>query len=90
MNERFLPGQIIVRRELLDDKPWLTYPVRVVEDSADLLALYMAQGTPMTFGPGPFSWGPHPWQAIADTWQSPGVLQLQRPGDLYAVGLLER
>ncbi|MFG3013369.1 DUF402 domain-containing protein [Streptomyces cinerochromogenes] len=85
MTERFSPGQVIVRRELLDGKPWITYPVRVVEDSDELLAVYLAQGTPMTFGSGPFSWGPHPWQAIADTWQSPGVLQLQRPGDLYAV-----
>ncbi|KUJ69001.1 hypothetical protein ACZ90_14195 [Streptomyces albus subsp. albus] len=85
MTERFLPGQVIVRRELLDDRPWLTYPVRVVEDRDDVLAVYMAQGTPMTFGTGDFTWGPHPWHAIADTWQSPGVLQLQRPQDTYAV-----
>ncbi|WP_240800582.1 DUF402 domain-containing protein [Streptomyces sp. ICN441] len=47
--------------------------------------MYLARGTPLTFGHGDLRWGPHPWRALAPEWQSGGVLQLQRPGDGYAV-----
>lgn len=83
----FMPGEIIVRREMLDGREWLVYPVRVVEDGPDLLAVYLAHGTPLTFGTGEFRWGVHPWANLDPTWQSEGVLQLQRPGDGYAVWL---
>jgi hypothetical protein len=82
---RFSANEVIVRREILDGGEWLVYPVRVVEDTVDLLAVYLAQGTPLTFGDGEFRWGPHPWTAFEPFWQSEGVLQLQRPGDGYAV-----
>ncbi|AKJ10262.1 hypothetical protein ABB07_09620 [Streptomyces incarnatus] len=81
----FEPGAIVLRREILDGRPWLSYPVRVVADRPDLLAVYLARGTALAFGDGDFSWGPHPWQRIAGHWRSHGVLQLQRPGDAYAV-----
>lgn len=83
----FTPGEIIVRREMLDGREWLVYPVRVVEDGPDLLAVHLAHGTPLTFGTGEFRWGVHPWAHLDPTWQSEGVLQLQRPGDGYAVWL---
>lgn len=81
----FAPGEVIVRREVLDGREWLVYPVRVVAHDAGELAVYAAQGTPLTFGQGEFSLGPHPWQAIGGTWQSEGVLQVLRPGDGYSV-----
>ncbi|MFE2063286.1 DUF402 domain-containing protein, partial [Streptomyces sp. NPDC059467] len=81
----FSAQEVIVRREILDGREWMVYPVRVVEDTGDLLAVHLAQGTPLTFGPGPFRWGPHPWTAFEPYWQSEGVLQLQRPGDGYSV-----
>ncbi|MFB7664981.1 DUF402 domain-containing protein [Kitasatospora sp. NPDC056138] len=82
---RFASGEVVLRREVLDGRTWLSYPVRVVADRSDLLAVYLARGTPLTFGEGPFRWGPHPWRDVAAHWRSHGVLQLQRPGDAYAV-----
>ncbi|MET8327062.1 DUF402 domain-containing protein [Streptomyces sp. NPDC005181] len=67
----------------------MRYPVRVVADSPRLVALYLSQGTELGFGKGPFSWGPHPWQQIGDRWQSPGVLQLHRPGQGHSVWVLK-
>jgi len=81
----FSVNEVIVRREILDGREWMVYPVRVVEDTGDLLAVYLAHGTPLTFGGGEFRWGPHPWTAFEPYWRSEGVLQLQRPGDGYAV-----
>ncbi|WP_244224096.1 DUF402 domain-containing protein [Streptomyces tirandamycinicus] len=85
MDTRFRVGEVIVRREMLDGLEWLVHPVRVAGDDEHALAVYLARGTPLTFGHGDFRWGPHPWRALAPEWQSGGVLQLQRPGDGYAV-----
>jgi hypothetical protein len=81
----FAPGTTILRREVLDGRTWLSYPVRVVADRSDLLAVHLAHGTRLSFGEGDFTWGPHPWHDVADHWRSRSVLQLQRPGDAYAV-----
>lgn len=85
MDTRFREGEVIVRREMLDGREWLVYPVRVAGDDEHALAVYLAQGTPLTFGRGDFRWGPHTWLEFAHVWQSSGVLQLQRPGEGYAV-----
>ncbi|MFE4053343.1 DUF402 domain-containing protein [Streptomyces sp. YIM B13518] len=85
MQARFTPGQVIARREMLDGREWLLYPVRVVADEGDLLVVYLAEGTPLTFGTGDFRWGPHPWSEIDPFWQSDGVLQIQRSAAAYAV-----
>ena len=85
MQQSFSVGQIILRREILDGREWITYPVRVVVDTDEVLGVFLAHGTPMRFGTGPFRWGLHPWAATGRTWQSEGVLQVQRPGDAYAV-----
>ncbi|GAV38400.1 DUF402 domain-containing protein [Streptomyces acidiscabies] len=85
MSRSFAPGEVIVRSEVLDGKEWVVYPVRVVLDAPDLLAVYVHQGTRLTFGGSDFSLGAHPWAASDRFWRSAGVLQLQRPGDWYAV-----
>jgi len=85
MGRPFAPGEVIVRREILDGKEWVVYPVRVVLDEPDLLAVYVHQGTELTFGGSDFSLGEHPWAVSGRIWRSAGVLQLQRPGDWYAV-----
>ena len=75
-------GEVILRREVRNDGwAWVTMPVVVVRDEPDLLATYIAEGTPFTFPPGPET---HPW-AGRDAWQGHGVLMLQRPGDAYAI-----
>ncbi|MEU5660893.1 DUF402 domain-containing protein [Streptomyces sp. NPDC047737] len=85
MQARFTPGQVVARREMLDGREWLLYPVRVVADEGDLVAVYLSERTPLTFGAGEFSWGPHPWSLHDPVWQSDGVLQIQRASDAYAV-----
>lgn len=81
----FREGDFILRQEILDGREWIAYPVRVVADTADVLAVYLAQGTPLRFGDGAFRWGTHPWARLEPHWKSEGVLQVQRPGDAYAV-----
>ncbi|MFJ8076283.1 DUF402 domain-containing protein [Streptomyces sp. NPDC096176] len=85
MEPRFSTGQVIVRREVLDGREWLVHPLRVVFDDGCTLAAYLARGTPLTFGLGEFKWGLHPWIEFDHSWQSTGVLQLQRAQDGYAV-----
>jgi Protein of unknown function (DUF402) len=74
--------EVVVRREVLNDGHcWLHCPVRVVQDTPDLLATYLAEGTEFTFPPSP---RPHPW-GTRKRWQGHGTLMLQRPGEAYAV-----
>ncbi len=72
----------VARREVLQGRPWLVIPMRVVADTGDLLALHVAEGTPLEFPTHPF--GPHPW-SFTDRWRDTDVLQLLRPGDAYSV-----
>ena len=42
---RWSPGEVIVLQDVYEGKLWAARPVIVVEDSADLLALWCPQGT---------------------------------------------
>jgi hypothetical protein len=55
----------------------------VVVDEAELVALYMPEGSPLRFAPDFFG-APHPW-SHKDRWHGHGVLQLQRPGEMHAI-----
>lgn len=80
-------GQVIVRREVLNDgRPWLEVPVIVVVDEPGLLATYIAEGAPFRFPAGdwPSPDGRHPWHG-KERWLGHGVLMLQRPGEPYAI-----
>jgi Protein of unknown function (DUF402) len=83
---RWEPGDLIVRREITCGRPSVAWPVRVVLDSSDLLALFTPTGTPFAFSdlPYPNPEGRHPWSPHK-AWEGHGVLMLQRPGDAYAV-----
>ncbi|GLW14894.1 hypothetical protein Stsp01_16370 [Streptomyces sp. NBRC 13847] len=85
MSRVFSEGEVIVRREILDGREWMAYPVQVAADDGVTLATYLHQGTQLAFGGGDFRWGIHPWAAFEPYWQSDGVLQLQRAGDGYSV-----
>jgi len=75
-------GETILRREVRNDGwAWLQTRVQVVRDDPNLLATYIAEGTPFEFPPGPET---HPW-AGRQAWEGHGVLMLQRPGELHAV-----
>ncbi|MFJ9556022.1 DUF402 domain-containing protein [Nocardiopsis sp. NPDC101807] len=82
-------GAIVRRRDVLDGRTWIGYPVRVVVDSPGLVALYLSRGTRLDFGTGRFSWGAHPWSHVGDLWQSAGVLQLHRPGSRHSVWVVK-
>jgi hypothetical protein len=81
---RWQRGDAIVRRELVHGRPWLGQPALVVEDTAELLAIYVPGGSELAFPDGDWPGGRHPWQGH-DRWQGHGVLQLQRPDEAHAV-----
>jgi len=63
-------------------------PMWVVEDSDQILALFLPTGAPLGFAPGrwPITGERHPWD-IGDrpVWKGHGVLHLHRPDDPYSV-----
>ena len=77
------PGEIVVRREIWRETPWLASPVVVVEDAPELLVTFLPEGTRFAF-PRSADGRPHPW-AGRSGWTGHGVLMLQRPGEAYAV-----
>ncbi|TDC85302.1 DUF402 domain-containing protein [Micromonospora sp. KC606] len=84
---RFAPGDVVVRREVLRGEVWFGCPTICVEDSADLLALYLPPGAEFGFPEhGSFPCGRHPWQVAGHTaWSGHGKLMLQRPGEAHSV-----
>lgn len=83
---RWQPGDQIVRREICLGRPWLGQAAVVVEDSDELLALYVAEGSELAYPDGDWPGGRHPWHGKG-RWRSHGVLQLQRPDEAHAVWL---
>lgn len=100
MSERWEPGELIVRREVLGLGPgfhpsprpdwygraWEALPVFVVEDTDEHLVTYIPEGAEMGFveGDWPTPDGKHPWHRKTH-WEGHGCLMVQRPGDPYAV-----
>ncbi|GGM41089.1 hypothetical protein GCM10011608_27320 [Micromonospora sonchi] len=84
---RFAPGDVVVRREILRGEVWFGCPTICVEDSPDLLALYLPPGAEFGFpDTGSFPCGRHPWQVAGHTaWTGHGKLMLQRPGEAHSV-----
>jgi hypothetical protein len=66
-----------MRREVVRGTPHLIYPVRVVEDVGDRLAVFLASGTPISSPKGSWPWSDegHPW-AARGRWEGHGVLQM--------------
>lgn len=100
MRDRWAPGELIVRREVLGLAPvaasepipewfgraWEAMPVYVVEDSDDALITYIAPQAEIGVvdGPWPTPDGRHPW-SDKQRWQGHGALMVQRPGEHHAV-----
>ncbi|HEY0700327.1 MAG TPA: DUF402 domain-containing protein [Micromonospora sp.] len=83
---RFSPGDVVVRREILLGEVWIAFPTICVEDSAELLALYLPAGTRFGFpDTGAFPAGRHPWQSRRECWSGHGKLMLHRPGEAHSV-----
>jgi hypothetical protein len=81
---RWREGDVVEWRETWRGQVVLAFPVRVVADRDDLIAVYIPSGAPLAF-PDPWPWGDHhPWQPRG-RFEGHGVLVLHRPGDAYAV-----
>lgn len=98
MEQRWAHGDVVTRSEDLGLQPapvtgppaatgiWLEFPVHIVEDSAEQLVSYTAQGAPLNLPPGPWPSldGLHPWQN-RQVWSGHGCLMIQKPGEHYAI-----
>ncbi len=78
----FARGATVERREVLHGRLWLSFPVRVVDDDGDVLAVRLDPGAPFELPEHPF--GVHPWARHA-SWGGTVVLQLYKSGELYSV-----
>ncbi|MGZ4438554.1 MAG: DUF402 domain-containing protein [Nocardioides sp.] len=88
MTRHWAPGDVVVRREVLHGAPWVGFATYVVQDSDDLLAVFLASGSALVFPQWPFDRWAHPWLAAGHTsWHGHGKLMLHRPGDAYSVDL---
>lgn len=88
---QWVPGERVVRREILHGHPWIGFTTYVVEDVADLLAVYLPPGAQLAFPDWPFDRWEHPWRTAGHRkWQGHGKLMLHRPGDAYSVDLFWR
>lgn len=54
MPEQWSFGETVVRRELLHGHPWIGFSTYVVEDTDQLLAVYLAEGSRLGFPDWPF------------------------------------
>jgi len=73
-----------VRRDVWHGEVMVGWGGIVVQDTADLLVLYMPEDAPLGFTDRDHWGGPHPWSG-RDRWYGHGVLQLQRPGEMHAL-----
>lgn len=81
-------GETVVRREFLHGHPWIGFSTYVVEDTDELLAVYLAEGSRLAFPDWPFDRWVHPWQTAGHrSWNGHGKLMLHRPGDAFSVDL---
>ncbi len=84
-------GTPVVRLEVLHGHPWCAFNTRVVQDTDDLLAVFLSPGSRLAFPAWPFDRWEHPWLTAGHTaWHGHGKLMLQRPGDAYSVDLFWR
>jgi hypothetical protein len=81
------PGDEILLREVWGAHVWTARPVRVVQDSDALIALYVAPGTRWT-GPDGLRMPPSDlsgWPMEERVWGNGGTLRLTRPGARHSV-----
>ena len=64
---------------------------RVVQDTEEVLAVYLSSRSQLGFADWPFDRWEHPWRTAGHTrWSGHGKLMLHRPGDAYSVDLFWR
>lgn len=91
--KRFSPGQPVLVREIWQGRVWSARPEIIVQDAAELLALYICPGTilkdprtPDGTRPTPESRAKNQWQLVDYPWVGQiGRLRLTIPGEPYSV-----
>ena len=87
---RWSRGDQIVLREVHRGRIWAARPVTVVQDTADLIAVHMAVGTPWkrpvaAHAGRPLRLQAQEWLLADDVWVDNDVLHLVTPGAAHAV-----
>jgi Protein of unknown function (DUF402) len=85
LSGRFRAGDVILERHLFDGAVVVARPVTVVAYEDDTLATWLAPWSEVAI---PIGRVPPYAGAQTRTWRPPGMLQLVRPGDAYALALL--
>ena len=88
----FYPGQHIIMRELWQDRIWSARPAIVVEDTPELIACYIAPGSPWKMPRSASGERVRPAQRLQKgwvlhdaVWLDVGLLRLSIPGESYSV-----
>jgi hypothetical protein len=82
---RWEPGDEVLWRETWRGRTYAVMPVRVVRDTEEAVAVYLAEGTPFGFPDGAWPWdGVHPW-AGRGRWKGHGILVLHRHNERHAI-----
>ena len=88
MSDFFRPGDPILLREVWRDRVWTARPVIVVEDSPQLVALYIATGStwkrPFNIDGMPKRIPAGDWQLRDDLWTN-DVLRISLPGERFSI-----
>lgn len=78
------PGDVVAWREAWRGREYISVPVRVVEDTPELLAVYVCEGTRYAF-PEAWPFGDrHPW-AERGGFEDEGILITLPPGVAYSI-----
>ena len=90
--KQFLPGQTVLVREIWQGKVWTARPMILVQDTAELLALYWVTGTiwkrARNHQGGEVSAPDRKtqnWELQDDIWKGQGTLRLSIPSAKYSV-----
>ena len=80
-------GDVVAIRHVWRGRVYLAWSANVVEDSDDLLALWIPPGAECMRPPVRDAL-PYEQELVPWPWRAPGVLQLYRPGAAHAIWLL--
>ena len=87
-DSRWAAGDRIVYREVLRGRVWTAKPVTVVQDTIDLVALYLPAGTLCKFPGDGYDRRRDHWPLVDMVWRYTDVLHLITPGAGHALWVM--